>query len=223
MPRWPCELCGAPAGRPGLCAGCHVDLPWIGAACALCARPVSAAGQCGHCRQHPPVWSGAIVPLAWSFPVDALIGRFKYGGALHYGALLGRLLGERCRGRRPDGIVPVPLHHARLAERGFNQATELARQVSRRVGVPVLHDACRRTAATPPQAGLAAHERHRNLRGAFAASPGVAGRQLAVVDDVLTTGSTVEALTLELLRAGAAGVEVWAVARGGTAQGGANV
>jgi ComF family protein len=157
------------------------------------------------------------VPLAWSFPVDALIGRFKYGGALHYGALLGRLLGECCRGRRPDGIVPVPLHHVRLAERGFNQATELARQVSRRIGAPVLNDACRRTAATPPQAGLAAQERQRNLRGAFAASPGVAGLQLAIVDDVLTTGATVEAVTLELLRAGAAGVEVWAVARGGTA------
>ncbi|MFU8821452.1 MAG: ComF family protein [Gammaproteobacteria bacterium] len=149
--------------------------------------------------------------------MDALIGRFKYGGALHYGALLGRLLGECCSGRKPDGIVPVPLHLARLAERGFNQATELARQVSRRIGVPMLDDVCRRTAATPPQAGLAAQERQRNLRGAFVASPGVAGRQLAIVDDVLTTGSTVEALTLELLRAGAARVEVWAVARGGTA------
>ena len=148
--------------------------------------------------------------------MDALIGRFKYGGALHYGALLGRLLGECCRGRHPDGIVPVPLHPARLAERGFNQATELARQVSRRLDAPVLDDVCRRTVSTPPQAGLPAHERQRNLRGAFAASPGVAGRRLAVVDDVLTTGSTVEALTLELLRAGAARVEVWAVARGGT-------
>jgi len=155
--------------------------------------------------------------------VDALIGRFKYGGALHFGALLGRLLGEHCRHRRPDGIVPVPLHRARLAERGFNQARELARPLACLIGVPILDDACRRTTATPPQAGLAAQQRYSNLQGAFSASSRVRGMRIALIDDVMTTGSTFEALTLELLRAGAAAVEVWAVARGGTAQAGAKV
>jgi ComF family protein len=163
------------------------------------------------------------VPLAWSFPVDALISRFKYGGALHYGALLGRLLAEHCRHRRPDGIVPVPLHPARLAERGFNQAHELARPLAHRIGVPILDDVCCRTTATPPQAGLAAQQRYRNLRGAFSASQRVRGMRLAIIDDVMTTGSTLESLALELLRAGAATVEAWAVARGGTSQDGAKV
>lgn len=221
--RWPCELCGAPAGWLGLCPGCRADLPWIGAACRGCARPLAAGEDCGRCRQHHPAWSRAIVPLAWSFPVDALISRFKYGGALHYGALLGRLLAEHCRHRRPDAIVPVPLHPARLAERGFNQAHELARPLARRIGVPILDDACCRTTATPPQAGLAAQQRYRNLQGAFSASQRVRGMRLALVDDVLTTGSTLESLALELLRAGAATVEAWAVARGGTAQDGAKV
>lgn len=152
--------------------------------------------------------------------MDALIARFKYGGALHFGALLGRLLGEHCRQRRPDAVVPVPLHRARLAERGFNQARELARPLASLIGVPILDHACRRTTATPPQAGLAAQQRYVNLQGAFSASARVRGMRLALVDDVMTTGSTFEALTLELLRAGATSVEVWAVARGGTAQGG---
>lgn len=155
--------------------------------------------------------------------MDALIGRFKYAGALHFGALLGRLLAAACGGRRPDGLVPVPLHPARLAQRGFNQARELAQPVARAGGLPVLDDACRRVAATPAQAGLTAAQRRRNLRGAFAVTADLAGLRLAIVDDVLTTGSTAGALARELLRAGAASVEVWAVARGGTAQGAAKL
>lgn len=155
--------------------------------------------------------------------MDVLISRFKYGGALHFGALLGRLLVECCGDRRPDGIVPVPLHAARFAERGFNQAQELARPLARAIGAPLLDAVCSRRIATPPQAGLGARQRTRNLRDAFAASGAVRGLRLAVVDDVLTTGSTAKALSRELLRAGAASVEVWAVARGGTAQDGVKV
>jgi ComF family protein len=223
LPRWPCELCGAPAGVAGICAPCRADLPWIGIACRRCARPLEATGECDRCRRHPPPWSRGIAPLAWSFPVDALIGRFKYAGALHFGALLGRLLAAACEDRRPDAVVPVPLHPARLAERGFNQAQELARPLVRGGRLRLLDDACRRTAATPPQAGLSARQRYRNLAGAFAVTGAVTGRRIAIVDDVLTTGSTAAALSRELLRAGAHSVEVWAVARGGTSQAGVNV
>jgi ComF family protein len=224
LPRWPCELCGEPAGPAGICAPCRRDLPWIGAACELCARPGLAPGPCGECRERRPDWARAIVPWAWAFPVDALVSRFKYGGALHYGALLGRLLAEACQeASRPEGLVPVPLHHARLAERGFNQAQELARPVGRALGVPVLTGLCSRSLAAPPQAGLRARQRYRNLDGAFAVTSEAAGRRLAIIDDVLTTGSTARALAAALLDAGAASVEVWAVARGGTAQAGAKV
>ncbi len=216
LPRWPCELCGAAAGPVGICAPCRAELPWIGSACVLCARPLDATGPCTGCRGAPVPWRRAIVPLAWRFPVDALIGRFKYGGALHYGALLGRLLADHCRTHRPNAIVPVPLHRSRLLERGFNQAQELARPVAARLGVPLLSGACRRTRATPPQAGLAAGPRYQNLAGAFTAGPVVRDLHVAMIDDVFTTGSTAAALGVALLEAGAASVEAWAVARGGT-------
>lgn len=216
LPCWPCELCGAPAGAAGLCAPCRADLPWIGPACPLCARPQVAVEPCAGCRAATPPWTYAVAPLAWRFPVDALIGRFKYGGALHYGALLGRLLAEHCAARRPDAVVPVPLHRARLVERGFNQAQELARPVAAALRVPLLAKACQRIRATPPQAGLVARQRYRNLAGAFSAGPTVRGLHIAMVDDVFTTGSTVAALGEALLEAGASSVEAWAAARGGT-------
>jgi ComF family protein len=220
LQRWlppACQLCDAPGAPDALCAGCLADLPWIRSACRRCARPLSEPGECGRCLRRPPPWSAAVVPLAWTFPVDALVSRFKYAGGLQHGWLLGRLLAIACAGRRPDALLPVPLHSARLAERGFNQSAELARPVSRQLGVRVLHYACRRVRATPAQAGLPAAQRRRNLAGAFVASPEVSGLAIAIVDDVLTTGATATALAAALLAAGARDVELWAVARGGTA------
>ena len=221
LPCWPCELCGDSAGPAGICAPCRADLPWVGPACPLCARPQAGPEPCPACRAAPPPWSAVTAPLAWRFPVDALVARFKYRGALHLGALLGRLLADSCAARSVDGVVPVPLHPARRAERGFNQALELARPLAGRLGLPLLGRAAARVSAAPPQAGLSARRRERNLAGAFVAGPGLAGLRLAIVDDVFTTGSTARALADALLRSGAAGVEVWAVARGGTAQAGA--
>ena len=223
LPLWPCELCGAPAGAQGICTPCRVELPWIDAACLLCARPLSTAERCDTCIADPPPWSRAVAPLAWRFPVDALVSRFKYDGALHLGALLGRLLATRCMvAPHPDAILPVPLHSSRLAERGFNQAQELARPVASALGLPLLTRASARVLPAPAQAGLAARQRYRNLAGAFRVDGCVSGRRIAILDDVLTTGSTARALAQAVLRAGAAAVQVWAVARGGTAQGGVN-
>ncbi len=190
---------------------------------------MTTPAPCPECLAQARPWSGVLAPLAWRFPVDALVARFKYAGALHFGALLGRLLAahcadrwaDRCAGRRVDGIVPVPLHHARLAARGFNQAAELGRPLAAALDLPLLHDVARRVLATPPQAGLPAAGRRRNLAGAFVADARVSGLRLAIVDDVFTTGATAAGLAHALLGAGAAGIEVWTVARGGTAQAGA--
>ena len=211
-----CQLCAEPVRGIPICAGCRDDLPWISTACPRCGRPVPWPTTCGSCLSQPPPWQAAVVPFAWGFPVDRLVGRFKYAGALHHGRLLGMLLAGAVAGRAVDALVPVPLHPARLAERGYNQAAEIARPVGRRLGVPVRASLCRRVRATPAQAGLPADVRRGNPAGAFSAARGCDGLHLAVVDDVLTTGATAAAVTRCLRRAGAAGVEVWAVARGGT-------
>ena len=173
---------------------------------------------CSECLAQPRPWSGVIAPLAWRFPVDALVARFKYAGALHFGALLGRLLATHCAARPVDAVVPVPLHRARLAARGFNQAAELARPMAAALKLPVLGDVAHRVLDTSPQAGLPAAGRGRNLAGAFVADAHVSGLRVAIVDDVFTTGATAAGLARALCDAGAAGIEVWTVARGGTAQ-----
>jgi ComF family protein len=138
--------------------------------------------------------------------------------------MLGRLLADRCAGREPGIILPVPLHPARRRARGFNQAHEIARPIASRIGAPLRVDACCRVVDTPAQAGLSAERRYRNLQDAFRVDSGlVQDERLALVDDVFTTGSTARALAEALLRAGAQKVEVWAVARGGTSQAGVKV
>lgn len=157
------------------------------------------------------------MPFAYAFPVDRLLLKLKFGLSLPPGRVLGELLGEYLIAVRStastDAIVPVPLHPERLRERGYNQAVELARPVARALRIPILR-ACRRTRHTPPQSTLTGAARRRNLKDAFTAdATQVAGLHLAVIDDVYTTGNTVAALTRALLRAGAASVVAWCVAR----------
>jgi ComF family protein len=214
-----CLLCGG-AGDAGqdLCAGCRADLPLNHSACARCALPLpSPAPLCGRCLKHPPPWSAAAAPLVYADPVDRLLLRYKFAGQLPAGALLAELMAAGLERHRAcaavDLVVPVPLHASRLAERGYNQAWELARQVARSLERPADPRVLERTRATTAQAGLTATARRRNVRDAFRARPAVRGLRVALVDDVVTTGATVRAATLALRAAGAVDVVVWAVAR----------
>jgi ComF family protein len=110
-------------------------------------------------------------------------------------------------------LVAMPLHPARLRQRGFNQSHEIAKALSRRLGIPLAAEACLRTRDTTPQASLPWKERTRNIRGAFACHGNVSGKRIAVVDDVMTTGASLDELARTLRRAGAARVEAWVVAR----------
>ena len=113
----------------------------------------------------------------------------------------------------PDLLIPVPLHPQRLRERGFNQSLELARVVARHYGLTLDWRSCRRVRSTPAQSGLSEKARWRNLRDAFQITCEMSGRHLMLMDDVITTGATLSALSQALLRAGAARVDVWALAR----------
>lgn len=159
-------------------------------------------------------------PLAYEYPVDRLVTGAKYRRRLQDARFLGELLAEslavalREAAVEPvDLVVPVPLHRRRLGERGYNQALEIARPVATALAVAVEPRACVRLRATPEQAGLSAAERRRNLRAAFAADSMVRGARVAIVDDVITTGSTVAAVAQSLRRAGAAEIQAWVVAR----------
>jgi ComF family protein len=144
--------------------------------------------------------------------VDALIHAFKYHGNL----ALARVLGAALAGAIDDDvdfIVPMPLSLARLRDRGFNQALEIARYAGAAKKIPVLPTACRRVLDTPSQAALPWKERARNVRGAFVCDADLTDKRVAIVDDVMTTGSTLAELAKKLKRAGASRVSGWVVAR----------
>lgn len=220
---WPfrCVLCGAPATDMDLCEGCRQDLPWIRAACRYCgiALPEAACGDCcGRCLTAKPPFDYCMAALRYEYPVDRLITGLKYHQRMSHARVLAELLVAGLLGRGsepapPDIVVPVPLHRRRVAARGFNQAEEIGRFVAAAIGATLDTRSCRRLRHTPEQTGLQSAERRRNLRGAFAVRRPLRGLRVALLDDVITTGSTAGEICKALRQAGAAEIQVWAVAR----------
>ena len=206
-------LCDAPTTGGWACDGCACELPYLPPVrCAVCAVPLASATVCGACLNRPPSFDGLSAVFTYDFPVDALIHAFKYGGRLGLAPALGEVLAA-AGAPAADVLVPVPLAPRRLRERGFNQALELARFVARRHGIPILTGACRRVADTPPQAALPWRERAKNVRRAFVCDAALSGLRVAVVDDVVTTGATLNEIARSLRKAGAASVVGWVLAR----------
>ncbi|MCS6786758.1 MAG: ComF family protein [Thiobacillaceae bacterium] len=211
----PCVLCGARSLGSALCPGCRSDLPLLPSPrCPLCARPTPAGEVCGACLKRPPAFDRCQAALVYAPPADALIRRLKYEGDLTLAGLLAELLLDALtRTDLPAAIVPMPLHPQRLKARGFNQAVEIGRRLARRLGLPLLVDACHRVRDTPAQVGLDVQARRRNLRGAFACDEGLRGLRVALLDDVMTSGASLNELARAARRAGAAHIEAWACAR----------
>jgi ComF family protein len=216
-----CVLCGASGQAPclDLCGDCHDELPAVPAACPRCAARTALAAAspepCERCAASPPPYTRCHAAFRYATPVDGLVQALKYRGQLTISRVLGELLARSVgrAGLASDVILPVPLHPLRHAERGFNQATEIARWTARRLEICCDPTLATRRVAGSRQVGLSAVERRLNLQGAFTADgPRVRGRYIALLDDVLTTGSTAAALADALLRAGAARVDVWCVA-----------
>lgn len=216
-----CEVCRRWCRR-GLCDDCRDRFAAPRPRCRRCALPVGpGVAQCGGCLREPPPFEHAVCAVDYAFPWDRLIADLKYRDRPERATLLAELMLAAVRadttGTRPDAVLPVPLAPARLADRGCNQAWELARRLARGLGLPAASDWLLRPLDTPQQAVLSRPERLANLRAAFCIDPrrrpALAGRRVALVDDVLTTGATLGAATRELLRAGAAAVDVWVLAR----------
>jgi len=215
LPAQPCLLCGANTHDGLCCAACDADLPRLTEEhCPVCALPAPAGSVCGRCLKHPPLFDHTVAAFSYQFPLDKLIQALKYRERLILVSFLAEALTRRIT-TRPDCIVALPLHPTRLRERGFNQSLLLARQISRRLVIPLLPDACERVRNTPPQSSLPWKERDKNMRQAFACKPDadVRGKHVAIVDDVMTTGASVGELARALKQAGASEVSAWVVAR----------
>ncbi len=207
-----CLLCQAPDGP--LCSACQADLPWAPSThCPVCAQPAGRTEICGRCLREPPAFARTQALFGYRFPVDRMIQRLKYREHLALAPVLGALLADKLQDGLPDVWLPMPLHAERLKARGFNQAVEIARELSARTGVAMRPEWAMRVRDTPPQAGLKRAARQKNLRGAFACGDRAAGLHVGIVDDVMTTGSTLDELAKTLKAAGAREVSCVVVAR----------
>jgi ComF family protein len=216
-----CLLCDTGVrGLKPLCAACETGLPWNVNACLRCAMPLTSSGHvCGECLQAPPLFQQAFCAFRYEEPVAGLLNRYKHNGKLRCGYWLARSTAdsvrEHYRGQgitMPACIMPVPLHWRRVQTRGFDQGLEIAKVLSQRLALP-LQSTLKRSRATKSQQGLSRIERQHNLEGAFRLVKPPGFQSVALVDDVLTTGSTATEITHCLLQAGVQEVHVWAIAR----------
>ena len=211
-----CMACGE-AGSHGrdLCLACAAALPWQGPACPRCALPTAGGKPCAGCAQADGPLTGVHAVFDYRFPLDRLLPRLKFHRDFAAGRVLAQCMGERLRAcPRPDAIVPVPLPRARLRERGSDPALELARPLARALRLPLRADLLQRRKATAAQSRLDAEARQRNLRDAFAvAAKAALPAHVVLVDDVMTTGATLQAAAHALREAGVRRVDAWVCAR----------
>lgn len=210
-----CILCSAVADESGLCTACSAALPHAnGYRCPICASLIPADSHCGRCIQRLPRYDRVVAALDYTFPVDHLVTSLKYARDLPCARALAFVLARKLDSEPyPDMVIPMPIAPARLQDRGFNQASEIARHACAKFGLRVSHDIVLRSAAGSPQASLPWRERARNVRGVFRCNANLNGKTIAVIDDVLTTGSTLDELASVLKRSGAQEVIGWIVAR----------
>lgn len=221
-----CFLCASSqTEQHGLCGACLKDLTWSPASsCTQCG--LSSDGQiCGSCISSPPDFDKTLAVFLYAFPVDTMIQRYKYAGTLSLSHTFGQLMGEKIGTTNNhdaiDLIIPMPMHPTRLKERGFNQALEIAKILERYLHkFSILNGASKldyksvtRQTLTPPQASLPLKDRVKNIKGAFKISRNLTGKRIAIVDDVMTTGASLNELAKTLKKAGATHVECWIIAR----------
>lgn len=202
-----------------LCAACAARLPENNPCCSTCALPVLSGDLCARCiRENKPCINYSFCVFRYDYPVDRLIRDLKFNSRLELSGFFGKLIAKRVVEKNsslPDCIIPVPLHYTRLRQRGYNQALEIARHVSRILVLPLNINGIQRSRKTTPQTELIAKLRKQNIRGAFrtCANSLASLKHVVILDDVITTGATVKEMARVLKLAGIARVDVWACAR----------
>lgn len=217
LPASSCLLCADVTESGYVCRQCQSDLPTVGIACHLCARPLPTPGPCPDCSRRPPPYRAAAL-FRYEYPLSLLIQRLKFRGQAGIGRTLGLMMLESGlvnTDKRPQCLIPMPLHWRRQFMRGFNQALELAWPIAAGLDLPVNTEACHRIRPSRPQSELGRAARRSNVRGIFAANADQLPDYVAIIDDVITSGHTASELARCLRRAGAKEIEVWALARAG--------
>lgn len=215
LPAQPCVLCGSMSHSGLWCQACDAAMPYLDMPhCPICAQPTPRGEVCGHCLKKPPLFSRTIAVYIYQFPVDQLIQAMKYREQLALAQIFSEKLLQRTdKNCLPDYVIPMPLHPAKLKSRGFNQAQLIAALLAKSLHLPLLARACHRLRDTPSQTSLPWKERSKNMRGAFGCNIDLSGRHVALVDDVFTTGASLNALADAVQKQGAREISAWVVAR----------
>ncbi len=219
-----CVLCSdLTHGDIDLCQACYDDLPWLQQVCRCCALPLSNSISnmqlCGQCIKNPPPFDQIIALCSYDEPIISFINLLKFSGQLKYARLLNKLFIKYLIStplylqKLPECIVPIPLHADRLKERGFNQALELSQIISKFFNIPILHNVCQRIRPTPSQALIHANKRRNNMKNAFVITHNFNAKHIAIVDDVVTTGTTVAELSQLFKNMGVEKIDIWCYAR----------
>lgn len=216
-----CLCCGVTTCAPtNICNDCHLQLPFIQRCCSRCGVPLAnTQPYCGHCLRHPPPYAAVHALFHYQSPIRHFTNQLKFHNQLLYGASLGLLLAKHVQRKYaghplPDCLVPMPLHTQRLKKRGYNQALIIAKPISRLLNIPIDQSSWHRIKPTAAQASLPARLRANNVKRSFQyVGEQPAARHIAIIDDIMTTGSTVTALSQTMRQAGAERIEIWCLAR----------
>ncbi|HEY9032073.1 MAG TPA: ComF family protein [Kangiella sp.] len=228
-----CSLCGLNAEHLGFCEPClsavqrqgqycqqcgnSLGKQPFGATCGQCLGKQPFGATCGQCLRKPPRYQKLVAATHYEFPVSHAISEMKFEKQLHHIRSFSNLLIEEINNHYqnkelPEAIVPIPLHSNRLRERGFNQSQLIAKHLTRKLQVPLLDHALLRVKDTPHQIGLKAIERRKNLKRAFEIKQTMP-KHIALVDDVVTTGSTIQEASKQCLKHGVERIDVWCLAK----------
>ncbi len=219
--RTSCPLCSEPSTQL-ICPSCTKMLPAISSQCFQCGLPLKMVDtsqntlRCGQCVKSAPAFDLCISPYHYALPISQFITRLKFQHKLYYAQVLAELLMAKIEQHAeglPDVIIPVPLHKKRLRQRGFNQALEIARPIAKRYAIRLDSRCCTRTVSTAPQMEQNKKTRQQNIRHAFKVSPQFHYKHVAIIDDVMTTGQTVNELARMLRKQGAERIQIWSAAR----------
>lgn len=222
-----CPLCSTPSADL-ICENCTAMLPTISQQCFQCGLPLSIDTEtnatnipatklrCGKCLTSPPAFDVCISPFHYALPINQFITQLKFRQKLHYANILAELLITKIEShseRLPDCIIPVPLHKSRLRQRGFNQALEIAKPIAKKYAIELDTKSCVRIISTPPQMEQNKESRKNNIRNAFTVSKEFKHTHIVLVDDVMTTGNTLNEISKAFRKQGVKRIQVWAVAR----------